>query len=187
MGYGELALLLQSPDAAAPVRVPFEFLTEIHRTDGHLVDATVLTRAFHQGRLPSGEVLVLEPLHPVGTLEERRASALRIPVEDIAWVAIETPGGPSVAGAVVLGVVVAVVLVFVILVATLHSASNSGCTSNTIEVPPLFSRVHLTQRPFDRGRGCFVGDPLAVADGWPAVTPGAPALATCTTPSKDSR
>jgi len=61
-------------------------------------------------------------------------------------------------------------VVFVLLNRMVDDASN-GCRSIPLESDPqALSGVHRTTRPFDRPRGCYVGDPLAVADPWPGPT-----------------
>ena len=168
VGYGELALLLKNPAGGQPLRVPFEFAKEIRRASGEMVELKALTRAFRDRALPSAEALALEEANPVGSLEDRLANALRVSVEDIQSVIADVPAssgvrGAQIAGIVVLSVIVSVVLVFWIISSSIESSSKScGAT------PISFGAVHLTTRPFDRYRGCFVGDPLAVADSWPA-------------------
>ena len=164
-GYGELTLLLRNPDGSQSLRIPFEFAREIHRANGDPVEPRALAKAFRARKLPSAEAIALEELLPVGSEEERWASALRVAVEDIQSVSAKTPGGVPVAGIVILSVVATVAVIALIV----HSASKSqpsGCDGGA--TPAWFSAgAHLTTRPFDRTRGCYVGDPLAVADPWP--------------------
>lgn len=162
-GYGELALLLERPGEPEPLRVPFEFASEIRRTNGDRVDPRTLARAFRAGKLPSAEALVIEDLLPVGIEADRWAAALRVAAEDIQSATVELPSGTSVAGAVVLGVLVGVVVFYVILLSSLNSASK-GCRSvPSGSLPQVLAGVHLTTRAFDLDRACYVGDALAVA------------------------
>lgn len=174
-GYGELTLLLRNPDGSQNLRIPFEFAREIHRANGDQVEPRALAKAFRARKLPSAEAIALEELLPVGSEEERWASALRVAVEDIKSVNAKTPGGTPVAGIVILSVVATVAVIVLIV----HSAAKSeprGCDSG---VPPgtFFAGAHLTTRPFDRSRGCYVGDLLAVADPWSGSTESSPATA----------
>src|SRR5262249_43518416 len=111
------------------------------------------------------------------------ASTLRVPVQDIESVRVDIPstgggssGGSAPAGAIVLGVMATLALI-VILASHSSSSSSSSCEPSgpTFWSGGLLS-PHLTQRAFDRSRGCFEGDPLAVADPWPGTAEG-PALA----------
>jgi hypothetical protein len=172
-GYAELTLLLRNLDGSQNLRIPFEFAREIHRANGDPVEPRALAKAFHARKLPSAEAIALEELLPVGSEEERWASALRVAVEDIKSVNAKTPGGVPVAGIVILSVVATVAVIA--LIAHNTKPEPTGCDSG---LPPgTFARAHLTTRPFDRSRGCYVGDPLAVADPWPGSTESGPATA----------
>ena len=165
IGYGELTLLLLGPDGYA-LRVPFEFAKTIHRANGDRVEPSALARAFRKGLLPSAEALALGEREPVGTEADWWASALQVAVDDIKSATVDLSPGNSVAGTVVLTVILTTVLLVVLVAASLRSSSSSGCQGPTY-FPPILSSAHLTTRPFDRSRGCYVGDPLAVADPWP--------------------
>ena len=174
-GYAELTLLLRNPDGTQPLRIPFEYAREIRRANGDKVEPRALAKAFRARKLPSAEAIALEELLPVGSEEERWASALRVAVEDIKSVSAKTPGGTPVAGIVILSVV-ATVGVILLLVNSASHQEPSGCDGGT--TPAWFSAgARLNTRPFDRSRGCYVGDPLAVADPWPGWTGNAPATA----------
>jgi len=170
-GYGERALLLRAPDRDEPLRVPFESATRILRTNGTRVERHSLARAFRDGQLPSAEALLLEPLVVAGSEAERRASARRVPVEDIVTVLAEVGSkGIGIPGTVVLGVLGLVVL----LVVMANSSSSGGCSD-----PVVITRtaaLPLTTRPFDLERGCYEGDVL-VADAWPVNAKEGPAMA----------
>jgi hypothetical protein len=165
IGYGELTLLLLGPDGYV-LRVPFEFAKTIHRANGDRVEPSALARAFRKGLLPSAEALALGEREPVGTAADWWASALQVAVDDIKSATVEQPSGTSVAGTVVLTVILTAVLLVVLIAASLHASSSSGCQGPSY-FPPILSSAHLTTRPFDRSRGCYVGDALAVADPWP--------------------
>lgn len=183
-GYGQLSLLLRGPDGSPPRRVPFEFANEIRRADGGSVDPRILAKAFRDGLLPSAEALVLEDSGLLlGTVPERLAAGLHVAVEDIQKITAELPGGGSATGVVVLGVLVAVVMVIAIIASTRHTAPAS--TSCEPYPGPMWSvaGVELSSRPFDLERGCFVGDPLAVADPWPGAMDSGPATAMAATPA----
>ena len=183
-GYGELTLLLRSPDGPQHLRVPFESASEIRRATGDRVEPSALAQAFHANMLPSAEALALEQGPPMEGPADRWAGALRVAVEDIEWVIVELPSvtakglsGTDVAGIVVLSLAVSVVVVLVVL-KMLADSANSGCRIRPIDVnTQAFSGVRLTTRPFDRSRGCYVDDPLAVADAWPGPTEGGLATA----------
>jgi hypothetical protein len=161
-GYGELSLLLRSADVPDYVRVPFESARQFRRLNGDVIEPRSLTRAFRAQLLPSAEALLLGPYNSIRAAHDW-ISALRVPVEDIETVSAELPTGTSVAGVVILSVLVTLMIVFVILAE--QGRSKPSCEPG---IPPSLSGVHLTTRPFDRDRGCFVGEPLAVADPWPA-------------------
>jgi hypothetical protein len=110
----------------------------------------------------------------MGNEVDRWASALRVAVEDVESATAELASGTNVVGIVLLSVVVAVVVVLVVIGYMLDSAIDQ-CGAN-LGGSSLRAGVHLTSRPFDRDRGCYVGDPLAVADPWPAPTAEASAL-----------
>ena len=182
-GYGELALLLRSPDGPQPLRVPFESASAIRRANGDSVEASALARAFRANTLPSAEALVLEQRLPM-VPADRWVAGLRVAMEDIEWAIAELPSrtaqrssGMSVAGIVVLSVVVSVVVVFVVLGMAVKSAERSCQRAWPYSKAQALPGVHLTTRPFDRSRGCYLDDPLAVADPWPGLTEGGPATA----------
>src|SRR5262245_24667787 len=179
VGYAQLALLLRNPDGPQPLRVPFEFASEIRRAGGESVEPEGLAKAFREGLLPSAEALVLEPGLPMGTASERLALRLPLAIQDIASVTAEMPGR-SAAGVVVLGVAVVVILL-VVSFAALGSSASSGC-SGTVPNLQAAAGGQLTSRPFDRYRGCYVGDPLATADPSPDST-GAGSAGTPAEPS----
>lgn len=180
-GYGEMTLLLQGHDEPPYVRVPFEFASEVRRAPGDRVDLGELARACRADLLPSAEALALETRHHPGHTGDPWAGALQVPVQDVEAAILTMPKGPGrtslsagdVAGIVVLSVVVSVVLFYVLLTHSLKSASNS-CRSNPNRSAQL-AGAHLTTRPFDRYRGCYVGEALAVADPWPGPNGGGPA------------
>lgn len=173
-GYAELTLLLRSPDGQY-MRVPFEYAREVRRANGDRVEPRALTRAFRRGSLPSAEALALEQLLPVGSEADRWAGALRLAVDDIesATAKIASNYVPLI---IVLSVAAIVVLLVLAIRSSIGSAFNS-CGSAVGSTPKAMSGVHLTTRPFDRDRGCYVGDPLAVADPGPGPTDGGPATA----------
>lgn len=170
-GWAELALLLRGPASAPTLHVPFEFVRSIERADGSPVDVRQLERAFRDHVLPSADVLVLGAHDPVGTDEERWASALRVPADDIASVR-----GPSTAGKGVPGLIVFVVGVtaFVLIIKAMHddhSSRSSGCEDVNWGGFGGWSGYSVTERPFDLGRGRFVDDPVARAEVWSDATP----------------
>jgi len=173
-GYGELVLLLHRPDGAGPLRVPFEFLSEIRGSNGERVEPRTLARAFRAGRLPSAEAIVIEDMLPLGSDADRWSAALRVAVEDVHATIVTLPSGDSVAGAVALGAVVGVVL-FIVFLASAARSSSHGCTGPQ-SLPPILSSLPLTTRPFDLDRGCYVGEELIV-ESWPTPDSDAPARA----------
>jgi hypothetical protein len=173
-GYAELTLLLRNPDGQL-LRVPFESAKAIRRANGGRVKPNALARAFQAGSLPSAEVLVLEEFFPVANESNRWSAERRVAVEDIDSASVESPSGTNVALTIVLTVVATVVLIILVIKSGTKSAEPS-CGS---AVPPslLFAGAHFTTRPFDRDRGCYVGDTLAVADAWPGSSEIGPATA----------
>ncbi len=85
---------------------------------------------------------------------------------------------------IVLTVVVSVV-VGPVVVGLVVKSSLDGCNSS-LNGSSLHAVAgeHLTKRPFDRYRGCYVDDPLAGADPWsgPTESGAATALASPATP-----
>ena len=126
--------------------------------------------------LPSAEALALGERLPVGSDADRWASALRVPVEDIKSVSAELPSGKSAAGIIVLSVVVSVMVIVLIANSGKKSQPSGGCDGPVVN-PLSFGGAHLTTRPFDRYRRCYVDDPLAMADPWPGPTECGPATA----------
>lgn len=153
-GYGELSLLMRAADGQR-VRVPFEFARTIAHADGQRVEPKQLTRAFRSGALPSAEVLLLEGADPVGTEEERRASALHIPAQDIRSTIVRTEGGDVATAAILLGVVGGLVLLAVLV----SRSSEPSCVLSALDNVPLLG-FRPIDRPFDHSRGLFVGDSL---------------------------
>jgi hypothetical protein len=175
-GYAELALLLRTPGGWEPLRVPFEFASGIRRADGEAVEPASLIRDFHAGLLPSAEALELAlPIPPTGRLSAPPVAAdIRVAVEDIASATLKTGRRSDVDdGLVLLSVVAGIVLLAAVVV--MHTQPPDACGGEPVD--PFGAA--LTQRPFDRHRGCYVGDPLAVADPWPGAmeTGAATALA----------
>jgi hypothetical protein len=192
-GYAELALLLRSPDEPDYRRVPFESAREIRRANGDPVEPAALAREFQAGSLPSAEALVLAARGPMRAVPAGWPET-RVAVEDIQWASVDLPpvgsaaarsggGGADVAGIVVLSVVLSVVLVFVIIDQGIKSAGNSCRAYPAGSNYRALAGVQLTTRPFDRDRGCFLDDPLAVADPWPGATVGSTAALDNVVPS----
>jgi hypothetical protein len=121
-GYGELTLLLRSPEGPEYLRVPFEFASEIRRANGDRVEPKALARAFHRGSLPSAEAPVLGQRLPMGSVADQWAGALRVAVQDIETASAELPSGVNVVGIVLLSVLVAVVLTLVLISISIKSA-----------------------------------------------------------------
>lgn len=169
-GYAEVTLLLQNPDSAGYLQVPFEFAKDIQRPNGDRVDTGELAQAFHSGMLPSAEALVLKSRVDAGTIRERWEGADRVAVEDIVSATAVLSSGSNVAGVIVVGALVGAVLAIVLIGTAMNQASHPSCESSSPPPTGFFSDagIHLTTRPFDRSRGCFVGDDLAVAGPWPA-------------------
>jgi len=202
-GYAELTLLLAFPEGlegaegSTFLRVPFEFARDIRHANGAPVDPADLAAAFKKHELPSAEAIVLGDRGVVGTAADQWASALRVPVEDIQSVRAELPSDGSsqssdkvenVAGAVILGVLVGVVLIAIIA----GSQRPSGPSCSTIPDITLLSAhlppgVHLTEQAFDRSRGCYVGDALAVATPWSATSDAPTAISDATSSGASAR
>lgn len=146
--HGRIVSLFRAPP---DLRIPFEFAREIRRANGDPVEPRALAKAFRARKLPSVEVIALEELLPVGSEEERWASALRVAVEDIRSVTAKTPGGTPVAGIVILSAVATVA----VLVLIAHSAAKSEPTGCEGPTPTTWASAgaHLTTRPFDRAPG----------------------------------
>jgi len=164
-GYGELTLLLRSSDGTSDLRIPFESATEIRRANGDPIEPSDLLQAFRTGLLPSAEALELQEPGPPRGIGNRWGNVFQVAVDDIESVTLELPSGDHVGGTIVLGVLVGVAAAVVLFAVLVRSALNSKpkCSGPTY-IPPTLLGVHLTARPFDRSRGCYVGDPLAMAD-----------------------
>lgn len=178
-GYAELALLLQGVDGAAYLRVPFESANEFHRANGDRVEPSDLAQAFRAGRLPSAEALELQEQGRRSSMTDKWRGARLVAVEDIESAVMESRSGGGTSGGTVVGIVVLSVVVSVVLVIWLigHSIKSDldRCGSPGTSYP--LTGIHRTTRPFDRSRGCYEGDPLAVADPWPGPTERGPASA----------
>jgi hypothetical protein len=63
----------------------------------------------------------------------------------------------------------------VLIAASLHSASSTSCNSPNL-FPNLLGgmSMHLTTRPYDRGRSCYADDPPPMADAAPGGTEAPP-------------
>jgi len=175
-GYGELSLLLANLSGGADLRIPFEFADSIRRADGSHVAPKDLMRAFRKGALPSREALALGASAPLVSEADEWTSALRVAVEDIRSATALTPSGGSVAGVVVLTVLLGIVI-FCLMVASSRHSSSTSCAS--ADYPGFLSgmSVRLTDRPFDRSRGCYEGDPPLAAEEWPGGDEAHPAVA----------
>jgi hypothetical protein len=155
--------------------VPFEFATEIRRANGDRVEPSILTQAFHARLLPSAEALELEERVRASKMERRWGDTRRVAVEDIESATLaESSAAESMVGVILLSAVASVVLVFWLIGRGIKSSSER-CGSSASGFNP--AGLHLTTRPFDLYRGCYVGDPLAVADPWPGPAEGGPATA----------
>jgi len=179
-GYGELSVLLANASGGSDLRIPFEFAKEIQRADGEPVAPRDLIQAFKKGTLPSREALALGPSQPLVSDADEWSSALRVAVEDISSATAQTPNGSGIAGVLGLTVLLGFVLFFVLLAARAHSSSASCAPA---EFPYLLGgmSVRLTDRPFDRSRSCYEGEPPLAVDAWPGDTETSPA-----TPSASS-
>jgi len=175
-GFGELSLLLSGLAGGADLRIPFEFAKDIRRADGRRVAPKDLMQAFRKGTLPSREALALGANPPLVSEADEWSSALRVAVEDIRSASAETPSGGSVASVVILSVLLSIVIFCLLIAASMHSASTS-CSG--VNFPNVFGgmSVRLTDRPFDRTRGCYEGDPPLAAEEWPGGTEAHPAIA----------
>ena len=173
-GYGELSVLLSNVTGGSDLRIPFEFAKEIRGADGERITPKDLIQAFKKGTLPSREALALGASQPLVSDADEWSSALRVAVEDIASATAQTPSGSSVAGVVILTVLLSLVLFCVIFAASLH-ASSTGCAPG--QFPNVFTgmSVRFTDRPFDRSRGCFEGEPPLAADTEPGDAEVGPA------------
>lgn len=166
-GYAELTLLLLNSEGGEPLRVPFEFATGIQRENGDRVEPTTLAEAFRSGLLPSAEALVLKRRSSMR--DTYWSGELRVPVEDIELASPMT-GNDGVSTGAVVGVVivsaVATAALVIWLIGRSIDQSSKNCGKTSFGAGDL-SGVQLTKRPFDRLRGCFVGDDLVVAAGNP--------------------
>jgi hypothetical protein len=173
-GYGELSVLLANVTGGSDLRIPFEFAKEIHRADGDRIVPKDLIQAFKKGTLPSREALALGASLPLVSDADEWSSALRVAVEDIASATAQTPSGSSVAGVVILTVLLTLVLFYVVVAGSLH-ASSTSCSP--VDFPNVFGgmSVRFTDRPFDRSRGCYEGEPPLAADALPGDTEVCPA------------
>ena len=166
-GWAEMALLLRGPADAPVLHVPFEFARSIARADGSPVDVAALKKSFRNGDLPSADMLVLGAKDPVGTEEERWASALRVPADDIK--SVSAPSAKSdhagVTGLLVLAVGVTALALIILATQQSSQSYSSGC-ENVGAVPFSMTAVPRTDRPFDLSRGRFVDDPLTQAEVW---------------------
>ena len=184
-GYGELTLLLRHPDGSQVLRVPFEFAREIRRENGERVEPRALASAFRAGKLPSAEAVVLADRVPMTGVVDEWASALRVAVEDIVSAGAELSSGKIPPGIVVLGVVATMVAIIVL------ASRNQPKRSTSCNWDPNWGGytslegVHLTPRPFDLDRGCYVGDALAVADPWHGSAASDPPAALADPPPSD--
>jgi len=171
-GYGELSVLLANMTGGSDLRIPFEFAKEIQRADGDRIAPKNLIQAFKQGKLPSREALALGASQPLVSDADEWSSALRVAVEDIGSATARTPSGSSVAGLVILTVLLTLVLFYLIAAASYHSSS----TSCSPALPYILGgmSVRFTDRPFDRSRGCYEGEPPLAADAWPGDTEACP-------------
>jgi hypothetical protein len=159
--------------------VPFEYALQIHRLGGGHVEPKALAREFRKGKLPSAEALVLGDRLPDPNEENLWSAALRVPVEDIESITAELPSGAQAGGSVVLGVAlfVAVIVAVVAIAAHNRPQPQQSCGGDSNFGSGWLSGVQVNPRPFDRSRGCFVGDPLAAADPWPVPVPAGVATA----------
>jgi hypothetical protein len=175
-GYGELSMLFASLTGGSDVRIPFEFAKEIRRADGERIAPKDLIQAFKKGTLPSREALALGASEPLLSEVDEWAGALRVAVEDIASATAQTPSGSNVAGTVVLAVLLTLVLFIVLIAASFHSSSTS---CSPMAFPDGFGglSVRFTDRPFDRSRGCYEGEPPLAAAAWPGDTEVSPTAA----------
>ena len=170
-GWAELALLLRGPAETPVLHVPFEFTRALERADGSPIDVQQLRRAFRDHLLPSADVLVLGASDPVGTDEERWASALRVPADDIASVRGPSNAGKGVPGLVVFAVGVTALVLIIAATHHEHTTNNPGCENTNLGGIGGWTSYSVTERPFDLGRGRFVDDPVTRAEVWSDATP----------------
>ena len=165
-GYAEQSLLLRGPDG--PLRVPFEFAKRVQHASGEEVATQALAHAFQDGLLPSAEALTLEVGHSRATVERVVA------IEDITWASASARSSGNPAGVILACAIAGAALLLVVTAIEVHTSTRS-CGSPVFRASPgSFIGAHLTTRPFDRCRACFVGEPLAVADPWPGSAAPAP-------------
>jgi hypothetical protein len=177
-GYGELTLLLRDPGRRQAVRVPFESSQWILRANGDRIEPSALARSFRAGMLPSTEALTLQKRTSSWGGSGNWSGPVQVAVEDIASAVTDLSPFSSVSGQVLLSIFLSAVVAIVVLKIMVDDACASGSLGDR---SLLGDRgASLTTRPFDRSRGCFVGDPLAVADPFlgsaevAALTPPAP-------------
>src|SRR5438093_47174 len=107
-GYGELTLLLRSPDRSECLRVPFESATEIRRPNGDQIKPRALAKAFRAGKLPSAEALTVEARAPLERAADPYRGAVQVAVEDIESATAELPPGVNVAGVILISIIATV-------------------------------------------------------------------------------
>ena len=162
-GWAEHALLLRGPAEAPVLHVPFEFARSIQRADGSPVAPAELARAWRANALPSADVLVLGARDVVGSPEERWASALRVPGDEIASVRLPESRHKGIPGIVIFAVGLTA-MVLIIRATQHHEPAANDCDANWNWPAGGFMGARLTERPFDRSRGCWVDAPLARAE-----------------------
>jgi len=170
-GYGELSVLLRSPDGSEHLRVPVESLSEVRRSNGDRVVLLDMLLALQAHALPSAEALELEERGRAGQVMERWEDPIRVAVDDIERAVANYDSGIGVGGIIVLSLIATLVLV-VVLTAVIASSFFNGCSNVGSRIDAGSFGVRLTTRPFDRYRGRYVGEALAEADPWPRSIDG---------------
>lgn len=159
-GYAMRSLVLRAPSGPARERVPLQSATAIRHASGGLVSIDSLLAADVRGELPSAEALAIREFDTARGISGFVSSKREVPLEDVERATVYGERKDA-TGLILFGVALDVVL-FLMLKKAADDA-GPGCALILLS-GAMSNDVRLTDRPFDRRLGRFVGEDVAWGD-----------------------
>lgn len=162
-GYAMRALLLRTRADSTAVRFPFPSVVSIRRTGGTPVSIDSLLLSDLRGELPSAEAVAIEELAAPRGIADFDVARREVPLEEI-QMAVVAKGGKKTPGLILAGVAADIVLFVIIreLLKPRPAPPPPDCEYSG--GPWLGADDRVTERPFDRRLGRFVGEDVAWGD-----------------------
>jgi hypothetical protein len=159
-GYGMRSIVLRSLEDSVGERVPLRSATSIRHALGGLVSIDSLLAAEVRGELPSAEALAIRAFDTTRGISGFVSTRQDVPLEEVQMATVYGQK-KEMTGLILFGVAIDVVL-FLMLKKAADDA-EPGCAL-ILPLAAMSTDVRLTDRPFDRRLGRFVGEDVAWGD-----------------------